>query len=42
MIIYRLISGLWEAIGRTSITPPAPPDGGGYGVSPYGTSAYGQ
>ncbi|WP_329521150.1 hypothetical protein [Spirillospora sp. NBC_01491] len=42
VIVYRLISGLWQAVGRTPVTPPPPPSTGGYGLSPYGTSPYGQ
>lgn len=42
VIVYRLLAGLWQAIGRNPITPPDPPTSGGYGLSPYGTSPYGQ
>jgi hypothetical protein len=42
VIIYRLISGLWQALGAPSVTPPEPPVTGlGYGTSPYGNGPYG-
>ena len=41
VIIYRMIAGVWQALGRTPVTPPTPPTGG-YGTTPYGTGPYGQ
>jgi hypothetical protein len=40
-VIYRLVAGLWQTINGASVTPPAPPGGDGYGLSPYGTGPYG-
>lgn len=41
IVLYRLIGGLWQAIGKTSITPPAPPPPvTGYGTGPYGSGTY--
>lgn len=43
MIVYRLVDGLWRALGRTPVEPPPPPENPpGYGTSPYGTGPYGQ
>jgi len=43
MIVYRLIDGLWRAIGRAPVEPSPPPAiPTGYGTSPYGTGPYGQ
>lgn len=39
---YRLISGLWQAPGRSPIDPEGPPaPGSGYGSGAYGSGAYG-
>ncbi|MCW2917656.1 MAG: hypothetical protein JWN52_5724 [Actinomycetia bacterium] len=42
IIIYAMISGLWQAIGHAPITPPDPPaPSSGYGTGPYGSGPYG-
>jgi hypothetical protein len=39
---YVLIDNLWQALGLSPITPPAPPAvSGGYGFGEYGSGPYG-
>ncbi|WP_329520498.1 hypothetical protein [Spirillospora sp. NBC_01491] len=41
-VIYRLIDGLWQALDRPPVTPPAPPAATPYGRGPYGAGPYGR
>lgn len=41
-VIYRLVDGLWQALGRAPVTPPAPPDTIPYGRGSYGAGHYGR
>lgn len=43
IILYRLADGLWQALGQTAVTPPAPPDTfAGFGRSPFGSGPFGR
>lgn len=41
IVVYRLVAGLWQALGVASVTPPSPPGTVGYGVGGYGSQPYG-
>lgn len=42
ILVYRLISGLWQAVSHSSVTPPpASGPSSGYGAGGYGFGNFG-